>query len=214
MNEYRIRETGAVVSEQELRALHPEVSLPVPLNITALDFIGVDPVMEYPAPNVNETQVAVRNGVNQDSKGNWVTSWLINNLTPDEINAKITQKKLDKSTEISQACANQILGGQESTALGSAHTYPSKAVDQANLSASILDSLLPFNSSNVSYCTPFWCADSEGNWKWVNHTAAQIQQVGSDVKSAILAAQNKNVLLQQQIQNATTLDELNLIKWD
>lgn len=121
--------------------------------------------------------------------------------------------KSAKSTDINTACTAQIMAGVVSTALGEAHTYPTKPTDQSNLSASVLDSLLPDNASNTSYATPFWCCDANGKWAWVMHTAAQIQQVGRDVKASILAAQGKNAQLQAQITAATTVAAVNAITW-
>lgn len=118
-----------------------------------------------------------------------------------------------KAAEISAACAAQITGGQQSSALGTSHIYPTRITDQSNLSASILDSLLPINANNTGYLTPFWCMDATGAWAWVNHTAAQIQQVGQDIKAAILAAQNKNASLQAQVTATTTVDAVNAITW-
>lgn len=213
MNQYRIRDTGKLVTESELRALFPDTSLPLPLSADALAFCGADPILESPAPAITVTQTAVRNGVSQDSAGNWVYAWTVQDMSADEIAAALATAKAAKADAIAQACAAQIIGGQVSNALGTAHTYPSKVTDQANLSASVLDSLLPSNSSNPAYATPFWCCDAGGNWAWVNHTAAQIQQVGLDVKAAILAAQSKNAQLQAQIAVATSLDHLSAIQW-
>lgn len=125
----------------------------------------------------------------------------------------LTQAQAAQSDLVNAACAAQIMGGVQSSALGSAHTYPTKASDQANLSASILDTLLPDNAGNASYTTPFWCCDASGTWAWVMHTAAQIQQVGRDVKASILAAQGKNARLQAQITAATTVAAVHAITW-
>lgn len=125
----------------------------------------------------------------------------------------LAKAKAAKASEINAACGAQIVAGVTSAALGDAHTYPCKLTDQANLSASVLDSLLPDNVSNASYSTPFWCADASGTWGWAMHTAAQIQQVGRDVKAAILAAQSKNAQLQAEIAAAADLATLDAITW-
>lgn len=112
---------------------------------------------------------------------------------------------------INAACQAAIFAGFTSSALGAAHTYPAKSLDQQNLSASVLASLMP--NLPVGWTTPFWCADANGAWAYVQHTAAQIQQVGQDGKAAILAALNKNQTLQGQIMSATTPAEVQAVVW-
>jgi hypothetical protein len=96
-------------------------------------------------------------------------------------------------------------------ALGAAYTYPAKDTDQQNLASSVLASLMPANATG--WTTPFWCADANGNWAFVNHTVAQIQQVGIDGKTAILSAMGKNATLAAQVMAATTLEAVQAITW-
>lgn len=119
--------------------------------------------------------------------------------------------KNEKSNQISTACREQIVSGFQSDALGAVHTYPSKEYDQMNLTASVVDSSNPLNTS--SWTTPFWCADVNGNWAFAEHTAAQIQKAGSDGKLAISNALRKNAELQSLINAATSEAEINSIVW-
>ena len=112
---------------------------------------------------------------------------------------------------ITQACAAAITSGFISSALGSAHTYPSGLTDQANLAANVLSSLLPGLPS--TWTTPQLCQDANGVWAYVAHTAAQIQQVGSDGKAAILGYLTKKASLQAEIEAATTVASVNAIVW-
>lgn len=104
-----------------------------------------------------------------------------------------------------------IVGGYSSAALGSAYTYPSTPTDQANMQASVVASLLPNLASG--WTTPFWCADGTGAWAMRNHTAAQIQQAGSDGKAMIQAAQVQLATLTAQVQAATTNAAVQAITW-
>ena len=124
----------------------------------------------------------------------------------------IEKVRAGRSREISNACALDITGGFESNALGAPHHYPAKTTDQQNLSASVLDSLLPGLPGD--WVTPFWCANEAGDWSFVPHTAVQIQQVGRDAKQAILTRMAKNEQLQQTIASATRVDQLAAISWD
>lgn len=123
----------------------------------------------------------------------------------------LAEAKAAKAALLDAACAAQIVGGFTSGALGQPHGYPSKAADQANLTASVLDALL--NVDDPVWVTPFWCADSTGAWSWRPHTAAQIKHVGRDCKAAVIAAQTKNAELQAAVAAATTVAELEAITW-
>jgi hypothetical protein len=63
------------------------------------------------------------------------------------------------------------------------------------------------------WTTPFWCADVDGNWAFVNHTIAQILQVGVDGKAAILAFMAKNQALAAAVASATTVAAVQAITW-
>lgn len=111
---------------------------------------------------------------------------------------------------MSRACGNAITAGFVSSALGAVYSYPAKPTDQANLSGSVLASILPAASSD--WTTPFWCADAAGAWEFRAHTAAQIQQVGVDAKVAILNCMTINEGLRAQIMVADA-DQLATIVW-
>lgn len=112
---------------------------------------------------------------------------------------------------LSAACQSAICAGFTSSALGVSHTYPSKMTDQQNLSASVISSLMP--GLAPTWTTQFWCADTNGKWAWVNHTAAQIQQVGQDGKAAILAYMSKNAGFAEKVIAATTVAAVQAIIW-
>lgn len=119
--------------------------------------------------------------------------------------------KTAKNAEINAACQSAIYAGFESSALGSVHTYPAKNLDQQNLSASVLASLMP--GLSTTWTTPFWCADAAGGWDFRAHTAAQIQWVGQDGKAAILAALAKNKTLVDLVAASTTAEQVAAIVW-
>lgn len=109
----------------------------------------------------------------------------------------VVRMKADKVTELSTDCQAQIYAGFDSAALGASYHYPAKDKDQTNLSGSVVASLLP--NLATDWTTPFWCLDAAGNWAFMDHTAAQIQQVGVDAKAAILDALAKNKSLVDQV---------------
>ena len=61
----RIRETGAVVYDNEFRALHPNTSFPLVLSAELLNDFGADPVFEGPQPELTADQYSAYTGVTQ-----------------------------------------------------------------------------------------------------------------------------------------------------
>lgn len=103
---------------------------------------------------------------------------------------------------LNAACQAQIYAGFDSSALGAVYHYPAKDRDQSNLAASVIASL--YSGLPTGWTTPFWCADGNGVWSLRPHTAAQIQQVGADGKTAILSGITKNANLAAQVAAVTT----------
>ncbi len=77
MSEYRVRATGEVKSQGQIRLDNKNMSLPRVWNANVCDALGVDPVLPSPRPTPSgEFKVFDRNGVVQDSNGNWVEAWV------------------------------------------------------------------------------------------------------------------------------------------
>jgi hypothetical protein len=87
----RIRETSAVVYDNEFRAMHPNTSFPAVLSVELLNEFGADPVLEGPQPTLTADQYAVYDGVIQDANGNWMTSYVVVDYTAEEIATKVDQ---------------------------------------------------------------------------------------------------------------------------
>jgi|TARA_B100001094_G_scaffold134955_2_gene130704 hypothetical protein len=76
MSEYRNRSSGDIKTDSQLRAENKNTSFPKAWNSSVHDALNVDPVLEAPAPSPSGAyKVVVRNGVEQDSKKNWVYAW-------------------------------------------------------------------------------------------------------------------------------------------
>ena len=77
MSEYRVRATGEVKSQGQVRLDNKNTSLPKVWTANVCDALGVDPVLAAPAPEPSAAyKSVVRNGVVQDGKGNWVYAWV------------------------------------------------------------------------------------------------------------------------------------------
>ena len=76
MSEYRIRSTGEVKTQGQIRSDHPNTSLPKVWTEATCDGLGIDPVLASPQPEPSgDYKVVVRNGVEQDANDNWVYAW-------------------------------------------------------------------------------------------------------------------------------------------
>ena len=108
MSEYRIRSTGEVKTQGQIRSMHPNVSLPKVWNANVNETLGIDPVVASPRPEPSEDyKVVVRNGVEQDANGNWVHAWTENDMfqeyTDDDDNVVTVQDQIDAKTAADNA---------------------------------------------------------------------------------------------------------------
>ena len=77
MSEYRVRASGELKSETDLRLENRNVSFPKVWNTNVFEALGIDPVLAAPAPTPSgEFKIVSRNGAVQDSSGNWVQAWV------------------------------------------------------------------------------------------------------------------------------------------
>lgn len=83
MGEYRHTQTGEVKTQGQWRSHYSNVSLPRAWKQATLDGLNLEAVLEAPKPTVGAYEVAARNGVAQDAKGNWVTAWEVRDMFAD-----------------------------------------------------------------------------------------------------------------------------------
>ena len=74
MSNYRVRETGGVHTQGEIRRMNPNVSLPRVWTQATLEGLGVDPVLEGEKPEAGEYEVVVKDAVTQVN-GNWTQQY-------------------------------------------------------------------------------------------------------------------------------------------
>lgn len=95
MAEYRNRTTGEVKTRGQWRNEFTNVSLPKIWNSNTIEGLGLDEVANVSKPSVTTYQIVERNGVEQDSDGNWKQAWTVRNMT----DAERTSKDSDLSIE-------------------------------------------------------------------------------------------------------------------
>ena len=95
MAEYRNKTTGEVLSQGQVRALHPNTSLPRVWTADTLEFLNVDPVLRGAQPTPSQYQRVERQGVEQDSSGNWVEKWSAVEMFSDTTEDGVTTTKAE-----------------------------------------------------------------------------------------------------------------------
>ena len=94
MSEYRIKSSGEVKTQGEIRKLNANTSLPKVWTAATMEGLGIDPVLASPAPDASgEYKTVVRNGAEQDANGNWVYAWIERDMFADTTEDGVTTTK-------------------------------------------------------------------------------------------------------------------------
>lgn len=120
------------------------------------------------------------------------------------------KKKLmiaQKTSEFNKLCETEITGGFISSALGSPHKYDSDIVDQLNFSQAY--ELTKITGKAEVYRV--W--NDDGSKSFFPHTTAQFEQAYIDGANFKRERLTKCATLKYALTQATTIEELELIKW-
>ena len=94
--EYRVRSSGELKTQGEIRKLNPNMSLPKVWNDNVHDALGIDPVFETPKPDTTgDYKVVVRDGAEQDANNNWVQKWVERDMFSDTTEDGVTTTKAE-----------------------------------------------------------------------------------------------------------------------
>ena len=80
---YRVRSTGEVLSQGQVRSLHPNTSLPKTWTPELLEELGLDAVFETPAPTTPQYQTAFKDGTEQVD-GKFVWKWTVSDMSDED----------------------------------------------------------------------------------------------------------------------------------
>ena len=95
--EYRVQSSGEVLTQGQIRKLNTNTSLPRVWDANVCESLGIDPVMIATKPETTGYTQAIRNGVTQDSDGNWVYAWKIVDMFQDYTDDEgVTHTKADQ----------------------------------------------------------------------------------------------------------------------
>ena len=82
MPEYRIRETGEIVTD--LKRRFPNISLPLVLTEADYELIGVDPILQSPQPLSTQFQTVYRSGI-EEIDGKWFVQWGVSDWSEEAV---------------------------------------------------------------------------------------------------------------------------------
>lgn len=107
--EYRVRSSGELKSQGELRKLNPNMSLPKIWNESVHDALGVDPVFKTPKPDTTgDYKVVVRDGAEQDANSNWVQKWVEQDMFADTEEATKAEQETAYQAELDTNAAEAV----------------------------------------------------------------------------------------------------------
>ena len=102
--EIRLKETGAVITESEFRAMFPNTGFPQQLTESIINDFGGDVVFEGPQAQPTRYQIGFRDGVEQID-GKWFTKYSVADLDADAIAAKDAEQAKAIRTQRNQLLA-------------------------------------------------------------------------------------------------------------
>lgn len=136
----------------------------------------------------------------------------LNHTTELTASQTLAAAKRERIEELRRLCSVEIVSGHSSSVLGAAHTYPTRVMDQQNLSAICLAASV---STDPVWTCNFWCADNAQVWARRSHTKEEIMAVGVEIQQAISSQQDKLDSLINQVNDplTDTVDKVNKIIW-
>tara|TARA_S200002703_G_scaffold63861_1_gene55309 strand:- start:917 stop:1396 length:480 start_codon:yes stop_codon:yes gene_type:complete len=105
--EFRVRSSGELKNQGEIRKLNPNVSLPKVWNENVYEALGIDPVLATPQPEPSAAyKTVVRDGAEQDAKDNWVQKWTEQDMFADTEEATKSEQETAYQAQLDAAAAS------------------------------------------------------------------------------------------------------------
>ena len=89
---YRIKSTGEIKSQGEVRRMFPNTSLPRVWDESVCNHLGIDPIFESPTPTTTRYQTAHKNGV-EFKNDKWMWAWTIGPVFTDNEEATAAEQE-------------------------------------------------------------------------------------------------------------------------
>lgn len=116
MNQYRIRSTGQVVSENEFRAMHLDVSFPAVIDAATLSAFDADPVMEGPQAVVTDIYHYSQAAGVEKVGDVWMTKYIAGPVFSDSVVDGVTTTAADQEAAYKDRIDSERKAANKSTA--------------------------------------------------------------------------------------------------
>jgi len=111
--------------------------------------------------------------------------------------ANVVKARAIKIPQLAYSCGQAITAGFNSGNF----TYGSQTTDQLNIHTA------------AKYGGSLWSLDSSNNWKFIEYTSEQAQQIEQDLSSFILAQQSKYANLVSQVKASSDVAFIESVVW-
>lgn len=119
----------------------------------------------------------------------------------------LDEVKSSQTAIVNNACANELLSGFKSSAVGAPHLYDSAIVDQLNF-------MQAYTISKVTNtAVPYRIWNDDGSKAFYPHTATQFETAYQDGALVKAAALSKCATLKNSIASAVTVEAVEAIVW-
>ena len=134
MSQYRIRSTGEIQSEMQIRAANSHRSLPRAWNDNVFDLLEIDPVFSSPKPAPSsDYKIVTRDGVEQNAQGEWVWAWTENDMFQEHTDAQgnlvSVQDQIDAALSERSAGLSETIRSERNTLLAETDWICLKALE-------------------------------------------------------------------------------------
>jgi hypothetical protein len=109
---FRLRNTGKLITWQELGLMYPDKSLGLNLSAGEYDEYGIDDVHSVPKPEVTAFQTVQLDGVEQNVDGSWQQKWKVTDITDPQLIQNIKDNQLAQDSAERIAVVQALMDGE------------------------------------------------------------------------------------------------------
>jgi len=137
MSEFRIRSTGEIKTQGQIRKENPNISLPRIWNQNVYDVLEIDPILESARPEKTRNYSSIiKNGVVQDSNGNWIWNWEEVDMFSEYVDGDgVTHTKTEQEQQYQQTIDDQsaeIVRNTRNRYLSETDWYITKSIETSS----------------------------------------------------------------------------------